>query len=288
MKLKIAICQAFPKLGNFSHNIAEHSNFINSHKDCDLICFPELSTTGYFVKDLAYDLAMTRDEFSEELNKKTSYKQKSMSIIAGFSERANGLIYNSLFVGSGDLSYSHRKIYPPTYGIFDEYRYFSCGEKIDPFLLKNNISIGTLNCEDAWHQALPYIYSMYGIDLLVICAASPVRGLFKNSEGTPWNVKLWQKLICSYAHLYGLYIVYVNRAGIEDGIHFSGYSCVVSPLGEIIEMLEPFKYDEKVIEIDIKKARLEKAQNCYLKEDDPFLTMRELQRALEFRRENFK
>jgi len=288
MKLKIAICQSFPRLGDFSHNMAAHAAMIKKYEDCDVVCFPELSATGYFVKDLAYDLALTREEFSNELNALTSYKTMKPSVIAGFSERASGLIYNSLFVGSGNESYSHRKIYPPTYGIFDEYRYFACGEQINPFMLKNGVSIGVLNCEDAWHQALPYIYSMYGIDLLFICAASPARGVSGNSEGSPWNVKLWQRLISAYAHLYGLYIVYVNRAGIEDGINFSGYSCVVTPLGEIIETLAPFDADEKVVEIDIKKARLEKAQNCYLKEDDPFLTLRELKRALDIRRENFR
>jgi len=149
MKLKIAICQSFPRLGDFSHNMASHAAMVKKYEDCDVVCFPELSATGYFVKDLAYDLALTREEFSNELNALTSYKTMKPSVIAGFSERASGLIYNSLFVGSGSESYSHRKIYPPTYGIFDEYRYFACGEQINPFMLKNGVSIGVLNCEDA-------------------------------------------------------------------------------------------------------------------------------------------
>jgi len=284
MKMKIAVCQDSPRLGDMAFNVGEHSKFITAHDDCDLICFPELSTTGYFIKDLAYDLAITREEFSAMLDSGTNYISKRPSVIAGFSERAGGLIYNSLFIGSGDRVHTHRKIYPPTYGIFDECRYFANGDRIDPFTLKNGVTIGVLNCEDAWHQALPYIYSMYRIDLLVICAASPARGVYDNSGGTPWNVKLWHRLISAYAHLYGLYIVYVNRAGVEDGINFSGCSCVVNPLGEIIDTMKAFDYDERILELDIKRARLEKAQNSYLKEDDPFLTLRELTRALEIRR----
>lgn len=286
MKQKIAICQLFPRLGDLAHNLDRHATLIQKYADCDMICFPELSATGYFVKDLAYDLALSRDEFASELDSRSGYKTGKPSVIAGFSERAGGHIYNSLFVGSAGESNSHRKIYPPTYGLFDEYRYFSCGEKIDAFTLKSGVKIGVLNCEDAWHQALPYIYSMYGIDLLVICAASPARGVSGNAEGSPWNVKLWQRLISSYAHLYGLYIVYVNRAGVEDGINFSGCSCVVTPLGDITNMLAQFDEDELVVELDIKKARIEKAQNSYLKEDDPFLTIRELERALRHRRES--
>ncbi len=287
MKNKIAICQLFPKLGAIDYNLNRHAALINKYEACDLVCFPELSATGYFVKDLAYDLALSKSEFASELDSRSGYKKKKTSVIAGFSERSNGHIYNSLFVGSGDETYSHHKIYPPTYGLFDEYRYFSCGERIDSFKLKNGVNIGVLNCEDAWHQALPYIYSMYGIDLLVICAASPARGVSGNAEGSPWNVKLWQRLISSYAHLYGLYIVYVNRAGVEDGINFSGCSCVVNPLGDITDILAQFDEDESVVEIDIKKARIEKAQNSYLKEDDPFLTIRELERAMRYRRECF-
>jgi len=288
VKQKIAICQLFPKLGDLDHNLSRHAELIKKHADCDLVCFPELSATGYFVKDLAYDLALSRGEFAAELNARSGYMQGRPSIIAGFSERSNGHIYNSLFVGSADRTFSHKKIYPPTYGLFDEYRYFSCGEQIDAFTLKSGVNIGVLNCEDAWHQALPYIYSMYGIDLLVICAASPARGVSGNAEGSPWNVKLWQRLISSYAHLYGLYIVYVNRAGVEDGINFSGCSCVVNPLGDITDMLAQFDEDELVVELDIKKARIEKAQNSYLKEDDPFLTIRELERAMRHRRESSK
>jgi len=285
MKQKIAICQLFPKLGDFAYNINVHSELIKKYGDCDMVCFPELSTSGYFVKDLSYDLAMTKEEFANELDRCSNYKKTKPSVIAGFSERFEGNVYNSLFVGSSEYAGSHKKIYPPTYGLFDEYRYFSCGERIDPFTLKNGVRIGVLNCEDAWHQALPYIYSMYGIDLLVICAASPARGVGAKAEGSPWNVKLWQRLISSYAHLYGLYIIYVNRAGNEDGVNFSGCSCVVNPLGDIIETLPQFDQAERVVEVDIKKARIEKAQNCYLKEDDPFLTLRELERAMRVRRE---
>lgn len=284
MRMRIAVCQSTAKLGDMAHNVESHARFINSHEDCDLVCFPELSATGYFIKDLAYDLAVTGAEFAAMLDAGTSYRTKRPSVIAGFSERASGMIFNSLFIGSGNACGAHRKIYPPTYGIFDECRYFAKGDRIDPYTLKNGVSIGVLNCEDAWHQALPYIYSMYGIDLLVICSASPARGVFDSSGGTPWNVKLWHRLISAYAHLYGLYIVYVTRAGVEDGINFSGCSCVVNPLGEIVETLAPFDYDERVVELDISRARLEKAQNSYLKEDDPHLTLRELTRALEIRR----
>ncbi len=156
MKMRVAVAQIDAAVGNMEKNIKHHIAAIKKAvaQKADVIVFPELSLTGYSVRDLNWDVAVNLAD-PAALNGLLKFS-KSITIIAGgVEERKNFGLYNSAFVFEDGKIYSgHRKIYPPTYGMFEELRYFSQGSDVRNFNSKHG-KLGILICEDLWHLSLP-------------------------------------------------------------------------------------------------------------------------------------
>jgi predicted amidohydrolase len=259
MKFKLALAQIDPVLGDLRKNIDKHLEYIARAKKegADLVVFPELSLTGYTVRDMNTELAINLDGDTSLLKPLIEASRGGVSIIAGaIEEGSNFGIYNAAFLfEDGEVRSVHRKIYPPTYGMFDEMRYFSPGEAVQAFNSKLG-RFGVLICEDLWHMSLPYILAMDGSQVIIALVASPTRiGPDEPDFEAPLvNAENHR----TYARLLSVYVSFCNRVGHEDGMNFWGASHVVSPDGELIARARPFEEDlllTAIEEGEIRRAR---------------------------------
>jgi predicted amidohydrolase len=276
MKFTIAVAQTDSAVGNLEKNIQHHLDFTKRaiKKKADLVVFPELSLTGYSVRDLNWELAVN-------LNAPQRFKEllalsKSITIIAGGIEESESFgMYNAAFVFEDGKMYSgHRKIYPPTYGMFEEMRYFNQGQTVRSFPSKLG-SLGILICEDLWHLSLPYMLAHEGAKIIIAIAASPTR-LGGSSEKLP-NAVVNSEHHKTYARLLSSFLVFSNRVGVEDGVNFWGGSEIVDPTGEIISAAKLFDEDLIVAEINDKKVQRARRFSRHFVDDSMTFTIRQLQ-----------
>lgn len=193
--------------------------------------FPELCLNGYLLKD-----DFKKDAFSlKELQKIFSKHKKDF--ILSFALKENNHIYNasSVFI-NGHLTFTHKKINLPTYGMFEEERYFTKGDKLDTFLYKNKKCL-ILICEDAWNKDNIKKLENENIDYIFIQANSPARGFNNDLE----IEQEWLKIQKDISINLNAYSFFTNRVGFEDGIGFWGGSKVVNNHGEMINNLEIFE-----------------------------------------------
>lgn len=257
MKFRAALAQIDSKVGNLSANVDHHLEYIDAaiKAGCELILFPELSLTGYTVRDLAWDLATNPS--ADPVLGPLRERSKTITIVAGFVESAkNHGIYNSAFLmEDGVVKHVHRKIYPPTYGMFEEGRYFSSGRAVRAFDSRLG-RLGLLVCEDLWHLSLPYLLALDGAEALLVLTASPSR-IAGNSTDLQ-NAKINHEQHRVYARLLSTYLLFCNRVGFEDGVNFWGGSAITNPSGEMVVVGKFFSEDLIVGQIDsleVQRAR---------------------------------
>ncbi|MFA6467504.1 MAG: nitrilase-related carbon-nitrogen hydrolase [Bacteroidota bacterium] len=275
----IAIAQIDSTVGNLEKNIAHHITFVKKAiaKKAQIIVFPELSLTGYSIKDLNWDLALRAEPNSYFTDLLTL--SKKITIIAGGVEEADNYgIYNSAFVFEDGKIYSaHRKNYPPTYGMFEEMRYFSQGKDVRVFKSKHG-NLGILICEDMWHMSLPYILAHEGADVIISLTASPTRISGASNELTTAAVNHEQHR--AYARLLSTYIVFVNRVGFEDGVNFWGGSQIVGPNGDAVAKAKLFEEDLITASIDGNEIRRARRFSRHFVDDSPEFTIQQLKNSL--------
>lgn len=283
--LHIAVEQFSPHAGPDRDAIGKNrlrmEEAVASSPDADLVVFPELSLTGYAAREDAQSLALPLTP------PPLSLPSGGPTAAFGFIERGSDqLIYNSALVLEGrEILASHRKVYLPTYGIFDEGRTFARGRRpLRPFLL-HGWSAGLLVCEDLWHPALPYLLALQRIDLLIVLAAAPGRGESTDPERFPLfgSGAGWELVICATALLHGVYVVVANRTGDEGGHTFAGGSLVADPLGSVVARAP--QGEEASLMLALKKAVVREARSefSHLRDEDPEVTYRQLGRILSSR-----
>jgi predicted amidohydrolase len=268
-KFKIALAQINPALGDFDKNIKKHISFTDRaiKKKAELIVFPELSLTGYSIKDLNFDLAISKNNLS--LLQPLLKKSKEIDIICGgIEEDINYGIFNSAFyLSNGKLIYTHKKIYPPDYGMFEEIRYFSRGKEVNVIETKFG-KLGILVCEDLWHMSLPMIQALKGAQVLITIAASPTRLQLNSSSKTIKNYEINSEHHRSYARLLSSYVVFCNRVGFEDGVNFWGGSEIVDPFGSVDKVAKFFDEDLVISDIDFSAVRRARHQARHFLDED--------------------
>ncbi len=279
MNYTIAVAQIDSRVGDIEKNIAHHIVFVKKAiaQKANIIVFPELSLTGYSVKDLNWDLALRAEPnklFAELLK-----LSKQITIIAGGVEEGENFgIYNSAFLfEDGKVHTAHRKNYPPTYGMFEEMRYFSQGKDVRAFPSKWG-KLGILICEDMWHIPLPYILAQDGANIIISLTASPTRVSNTSEELATATVN--QEQHRAYARLLSSYVVFANRVGIEDGVNFWGGSQIVGPNGESIVKAELFKETMIYAAIDENEIRRARRFSRHFIDDSPQFTMEQLKNSL--------
>lgn len=279
MNFIIAVAQIDSTVGDLAKNIAHHVRYVKQAiaQKANIIVFPELSLTGYSVKDLNWDLAL-RAESNPVFGELLKLSNKITIIAGGVEEGENFGIYNSAFIfEDGKLHSAHRKNYPPTYGMFEEMRYFSQGKDVRAFNSKWG-KLGILICEDMWHLPLPYILAQDGANVIISLTASPTRVSGTSEELATAEVNHEQHR--AYARLLSSYIVFANRVGIEDGVNFWGGSQIVGPNGESIVKAELFKESIITATIDENEIRRARRFSRHFVDDSPQFTIQQLKNSL--------
>lgn len=273
--MKIALAQINSILGNLDKNIQIHINYCEEaiSKGADVIVFPELSLTGYSLKDLNFEVAINTS-LSSKFDKLKELSSKT-DIVLGFAEESDSYaIYNSsAYISEGKIIHTHRKIYPPTYTIFEELRYFSAGKKCDVFESKFG-KTGMLVCEDMWHLSLPYTQAMKGAKIIFGIAASPTR-MGINSQGFK-NYEINSEQHRTFARLLSLYFVFTNRVGYEDGVNFWGGSEIIDPFGNIVVAGKLFEEELIIADIDMNEVRRSRQTARHFLDENLDLTLKNL------------
>ena len=247
-KFCIALAQISCEQGNKEKNLETiRENVAKAKREgAQLVIFPELSLTGYVVRDQIYELAERihgpSTRFVEELA-----KESKLHIIFGMpeaSEKAQATLYNSaILVGPKGFIGKYHKMYLPTHSVFEEKRYFRPGYQVAVFDTKLG-KIGLVICYDIYFPEVTRLTRLKGAQLIVCISASPgIRRSF------------FETLTTARAIENTAFLAYVNMAGIEDGLQFWGGSRMIGPGGRIIAQA---KYDEEdfvVAEVDYADAK---------------------------------
>ena len=268
----VALAQIAPRLGDVAANLEQHLAVIGqAERDgAHLVMFPELSLTGYFLKDLVPDVALRLD--SEELTRLAAACTTVDALVGVVLESDDARFYNAmLYLSGGVVHHIHRKVYLPTYGLFDEQRYFAAGDRLRGFALplpsvpqRRAWRAGVLVCEDMWHPAAPAILARQEVDVFLCPSSSPARGIAHGMAlGTE---RSYDAMTRTYAQLFTSYVVYCNRVGYEDGVGFWGGSRVVAPDGRVLG--KPAGHDEDLIlhRLDLAAVRRARVANPLLRD----------------------
>lgn len=275
MDFTAVLAQIKPKLGCVADNLAtvEEQTKKAVSANADLIVFPELALTGYFLKDLVPEVALRLD--SHEIQQLTQLS-RCISIAVGFVEVTDDYrFFNSVvYLEDGAIRHLHRKVYLPTYGLFDEQRYLARGERFRAFDTKFG-RMGLLICEDMWHMSASYILAMDGATTLICLSSSPGRGV--GGEALD-SATAWQQLTSTTAMFLNCRVLYCNRVGFEDGVNFWGGSEYVSPSGSSIKRGNILAEDFVTAKLDEGCLRRERIFSPMLRDENLFVTMQELRR----------
>lgn len=278
---RLAIQQFAPRLRDSAGNartIAEAAATARA----DLLLTPELSLTGYDLGDDAAQLAVVASDGAAA--DFAGPAAAAPDVVIGFPELGpGGVLYNAAaHLRSGRVLHRHRKIYLPTYGMFDEMRFFGRGRRVDAYDVGGGWRVGLLVCEDLWHPALTYLLAMRGIDLLLVPAAAPGRGVWQGGEDGDrfGSVPVWERIVRTTAQLYGIYVALANRVGVEGGVSFAGGSLIVGPDGAVLARAP--EGEEAIIAADLDRVEVTRCRRPYahLRDEDPALTLEELRRLI--------
>lgn len=233
--LRLAILQADAVLEDVEGNASAIADSV-AGLDADLTVTPELSLTGYHLEAAAAALARPVNT-GEAIRGAEALAAVRGELVIGIPERSGlGPPYNSAVVlADGAVRHRHRKRYLPTYGMFDEARFFSPGEALETYVGGHGWRVGVLICEDLWHPALAYVLALDGAEVIVVGAAAAGRGAWRGGEtGRFASWDHWVRLARVTAQTHGVYLALANRAGVEGPVSFSGGSMIVGPDGEIL------------------------------------------------------
>jgi predicted amidohydrolase len=279
--VRVALAQIAPSLGRLDDNLARHHELLEDarSKDADLVVFPELGLTGYQLQDLASEVAMRLDDPRlADLAAAT----RGLSAVVSFVEESadHRLFIAAALLEDGDIRHVHRKVFLPTYGLFDERRFFAHGDMLRAVSSRLGVGIGIAICEDFWHLTVPQLLALDGAQILINVSSSPGRDLAATNEVGLGTATSWRTLMRTYAQLTTTFVIFCNRVGVDESISFWGGSEVIGPNGAAI-MSAPL-YDEGLFLTDIATAdiRRERIGLPLLRDERPEFQVRELSRII--------
>ena len=267
----LAIVQFKPRKGDYKNNLAKLGG-IFAQLDAltprpEVAFLPETAVSGYFLEGGVRDQAVTTGTLVRDLDAQYRAAVPSlepMDVGLGFYEIWNNSIYNSaLYVTLGGESpvvrHVHRKVFLPTYGLFDEERFVDRGFEIRAF----DTSWGRaamLVCEDAWHSLSGTICALDGAQMIFIPSASPARGLSPRQDelAGPANLERWERLARDMASEHGVFTGLVHLVGSEGGKTFSGGSVVAGPRGDV-KLRAPL-WEEAIATVTLDTSELTRAR----------------------------
>jgi predicted amidohydrolase len=274
--VRVALAQFAPRLGDSEANLDRHREICRRARadGASIVVFPELSLHGYVLQDQVPEVAVREGDPTwrrlEELS-------AEVDVVAGFvSESSDHLFHNAAgYFARGRLVHLHRKVYLPNYGMFEEARYLAAGRTLRAFDCSFGRA-GILVCEDLWHPTSAWVLSLDGAEVLFAVSCSPSRGTRPGLGVT--SIGVWERLLQVSAQFQTSFLVYVNRVGSEDGLLFAGGSMAVDPFGRVLASLPAA--EEDVVTVELEAEVLRRARTAYplLRDANPDLVLRELER----------
>jgi predicted amidohydrolase len=276
MDCRLVVAQTNPTLGDLRANLDDHLRRIDEASGkADLILFPELSLTGYFLRDQVEEVALRCDD---ALLRPLLERSRNLSIAFGFVERSpEGRLYNALgFLEDGRFLAVHRKVHLVSYGLFDEGRDFAPGESFK-LIPSRHGRFGPLICEDMWHMPSAYTYFLDDADAFLVASASPARGVDQPGPGLA-SQRTWNILLSASALLYRTWVAYSSRVGWEDGLGFGGGSRVLDPYANARATLEGLEPGSASVVMDSAILRRARSELPLRRDEKPWLLAAELAR----------
>jgi predicted amidohydrolase len=279
--LRIALAQVAPRLGDLEANLARHHELLDEARaaGAGLVVFPELGLTGYLLQDLAAEVAMRLDDPRlAELAGAT----RGLSAVVSFVEESadHRLFIAAALVEDGELRHVHRKIHLPTYGLFDERRFFAAGDMVRSAASRLGVGLGLAVCEDFWHLATPQLLALDGAQLLINVSSSPGRDLARVNETGLGTAGSWRGLMRTYAQLTTSFVVFCNRVGVDESLSFWGGSEVIGPTGAPLFAAPMFEEGLYTVDVDLADVRRERISLPLLRDERPELVAREWRRLI--------
>ena len=266
---RLAIAQLRPTKGDYNANLQKIGGVLAQiaklDPPVDLAVFPETATSGYFVEGGVRDVAVTAGTLFRDLTvEHEAAGAPPVDVAIGFYEVFQNHFYNSCLYASlggkdAGVRHVHRKVFLPTYGVFDEERFVDRGREIRAFDTRWG-RVAILVCEDAWHSISGTIAALQGAQLVIVPSASPARGTGMDEEGVrlPASVVRWERILRGIADEHGVWVAFASLVGFEGGKGFPGGSVVVSPTGDIV--LRGPLFEEAVLTYDVNFEEITRAR----------------------------
>lgn len=277
--MKLGIVQISPILGNVKKNIDLHLDYIEKakKKKIDLLIFPELSLTGYTLKDIVREVAINpkKDRFINQLKSQS----RDLSLVFGFvEEKDKGLYYNSAaYASRGKIIHIHRKVFLPTYGMFEEAKFYAQGKNFNTFSTTFG-NAGLMICYDFLHYGASYLLFVGGAEIIIVISAAPGRGV--GGKETFASSHMWELMGETISRFSTTYLIYCNRVGFEDGLCFAGGSFIYSPAGQLLAKASYVDEEFLIKEIDLEEIRRIRHKWPYKRDEKPEIILEALQRVV--------
>ncbi len=281
MHIEIAVAQFRPSKGDLPSSLDRLQAVFGTLKRLeeapDVVLFPEAALTGYFLEGGVREHAVPAIRLASVLAehyRRAEGPDRPLDVALGFYEVWGHRLYNSALyaeLGSGEprVVHVHRKVFLPTYGVFQEERFVEAGHSIRAFDTRWGRA-AMLICEDMFHSITPMLAALDGAQILLVPSASPARGA-EPGAGIPSNLGRWRRITQGAAEEHGVAVAVAQLTGFEGGKGFAGGSLVFGPRGQLLA--EAPLWDEALVTAGMDLDELTAART-----DQPLLA--DLERAL--------
>ena len=282
MEYRIALAQVAPRLGEVDDNLELARDWLRrgAAEGAQLVAFPELALTGYLLADLVPEVAMALRRPAPGGAQPRASRRRCWRSASSRRPMAHRFCNSAALLRDGELIGLHRKVYLPTYGMFDEGRFTRAGDRIRTHRGGGAARAASASrvCEDFWHASLPMVQALDGAGLLVNLAAGPARA--PGSSAGLAAIAGWHKMQDTYALLGTVPIAFCNRVGNEEGLTFWGGSRLLGADGSTIA--EGPLYEEALVvgAIDTDDLRMQRYGLPLLADERLELVRRELDRII--------
>src|SRR5579864_1687490 len=266
--LQLAVAQLRPRKGAYQENVCRLGRMFREAAGWPvppgLIVAPESALTGYFLEGGVRELALPAERLFEDLaGQHAESGAPPLDVATGFYEVYQNRLHNSALYASlggpdAGIRHVHRKVFLPTYGVFDEERFVEAGRTVEAFETAFGRA-AILICEDAWHSITPMLAALDGAQLVIIPSASPARGIHPGEgPSRPATVRRWEHIVQDIAGEHGVYVALAQLVGFEGGKAFAGGSLVAGPRGNLIA--EGPLFEEALLPVGIDFEEITRAR----------------------------
>ena len=247
--IRFALAQIDTCVGDLDSNADKVMRYAHlaSSNSAQVVVFPEMTLTGYPIEDLALRATFRKAAWNKANWLATELAADGLGdlfVVVGTvgTDRETSKPRNRLVVlHDGVVWAGYDKHFLPNYGVFDEFRIFSPGNK-SMVLDVNGARIGVAICEDIWQDGGPVAeLAEQHIDLLLTMNGSPYE------EGKT-DTRL--DLAVRRAAEVNAPMVYLNQVGGQDDLVFDGGSFVVDADGTLLERSPMFMEDLSFFDLD--------------------------------------